>query len=153
MNNIQKNKAFMALCVIILFIASSCSGGSVYMKSVDIHQQGWAPTDTVLFKLYVFDESRGNTLLVKDHGYNMSLSFRFASDYKYTKIPVHLQIDSILYKVSADAIRKSTWGSLDQEEIHVKSIPIMFSDTGTHVITILPDTVLEHVYSVGIELQ
>lgn len=151
----QRISNLFFFAAVFSFLVSSCDDNIAYNKSADVHQEGWTPADSLLFEFNVKDSiprGRYNTLL-KDRKYSLSLSFRYSEQYEYTKIPIHIRIDSKSYFIQPVLQREPTWGSLMQDEFAIKNIAITFADTGRHVIAIYPDTILVGIYSAGIDIS
>ena len=136
------------------FLASSCNDGVAYNKSADVHQQGWMPADTLSFELYVYDSANDNyrNSIFTGHQYSIGLNFRYSEEFKYTSIPIHIKTDSANYFVNPNLHRKVSWSAIQLEECIINNINVSFADTGYHSIQIYPDTILNGILSVGLEL-
>lgn len=153
--NIQRSLNYLFLAVIAMLV-SSCSVEASYNNSVDVHCEGWTPADTLFFEVQVVDSiGLGDSQkLLKGEKYDLALSFRYSRKYPYTTIPIHLSFDTLRYAVIPYTERPAlTWSSLNQDIYDVPDIPISFSDTGKVVFTIIPDTILTEVYSVGLDIR
>ena len=152
----QRISNVLFLAIMLSFLVSSCTDEVSYNKSADVHHEGWAPADTLLFDFNVVDTiplGRLN-ILERNRSYQLSLSFRYSDEYRYKTLPIHILIDGRKsFVVKQELSRRPTWGSLMQDEFLVKGIPVSFADTGRHVLSLYPDTTLVGIYSVGIDLQ
>ena len=152
----QRISSILFFAIVFLFLVSSCSDEISYNKSADVHQQGWTPADVLLFEFGVSDSIPKGMydVLARNHRYNLSVSVRYSEEYRFTTIPLHIEVDeSKKYKVNPQLLRKSSWGSLFQDEFLIKGVPISFPDTGRHTIVIYPDTTLEGIYSLGVDIR
>lgn len=145
----------LLLALVFVLLAVSCGSRGSYNKSADVRWEGWTPADTILFEVQVADSiKRGEgQKLLKDERYNLALSFRYSKRYRYTTIPVHVIIGAKRYTVTPQTEDHNTWSDFTQSEYYVPSIPVSFSDTGTQIVKVFPDTTLTQIYSVGIDLR
>ena len=149
------NSLRLLLFVILLPLVSSCGNVDSYNKSADVNCEKWTSADALLFEVQVVDSLMNgkSQVLVKDEKYNLAISFRYSQRFPYTTIPIHLAFDNKKYTITPFLERKNTWSDLIHETFNVPNIPISFTDTGLHVITIFPDTILSDIYSLGIEIR
>lgn len=155
MNNRIKHNHYISVVALFALLVYSCNGNVAYNKSADVHQQGWTPADTAFFDITVEDSiPRGQyNTLKRDVQYDFVVSLRYSDRFEYTTMPLHIVIDSVSYLMAPRLKRESAWGSINQEEFQIKGVPVIFSETGSHTIAIVPDTTYIGVYSIGINLQ
>lgn len=151
----QRISNVLFLAIMLSFLGSSCTDEVSYNKSADVHHEGWAPADTLLFDFNVLDPVPTGVFnaLSLDKRYSLSLSIRYSDEYKYVTVPLHINVGSKKYFFNPTLQRNSTWGSLVQDDFVMSGISISFQDTGKHILSIYPDTMLVGIYSVGVDIR
>lgn len=170
----------MAVMALILTSLNACSqneGLTVYNKSVDVHLEGWAPTDTLFYNITVTEPASIKYPIVTQRDYRMNMSVRFSTSLKLTHLPFLLTLQqtdtiggyehpirNIFRQELSLEVRDTTgiplgesWGSLYSVETTSPSPTIRFDTAGTYRLMIIPTIgnlkSLPGVASIGIQLE
>lgn len=159
----------LSLVMLSTTLMACCSGTTDYFKSADIDHNRWSVSDSVFFPIHIAEVQDVVNRIKFEHDYNLTLTYRHSHDYRYQQIPVAVSIeqaDSTGWKSCANPFKVTMptvdeqgffdgdgWGSLYKKEFLITGRKIRFPEAGDYRIVILPDTTLEGIVSMTVELD
>lgn len=158
-----------SLAALGLVLLAACSGTTDYFESKDIDHLSWSVTDSVLFPIHVVDNPDVLNPVKCGYDYDITLSCRHTFEYPYQQLPIVVsfqQMDSLGWqpwnrplKITIPTVDQEGylegggWGSLYKKELQITGRKLRFPVPGDYRIVILPDTLLEGVVSMTVELN
>lgn len=144
----------------MVLLLAACSDGLVYNHSVDVHPDGWAPTDTLFFPIHVDEETRPGRLLEVNIPYCLGMVVRYERYYPTSTIQVYAQMDNEEpYEINLplgnlrDMPDDDQSGSVCIKEFNDLSPYFVFPDTGFYQLKVWPDTITDHILSMIVTLE